>query len=164
MLEDLWLVHNAFPHESDDLVIDCHALVLEVLQLHLGLVLELTLLVQDVHCVLVCELVVVLSEHVTLVDVYPTPELVSVRTHLGELEVLASSQKMNFVDLLVQRSQVLSVRHPSEACGQPEEGHGELPFPMEGVHERKVPRERHQEVVHDVRVLEVENTVLDVLT
>ena len=70
---------------------------------------------------------------------------------------------MELMDLLVELHHIHHVGHPSEGCGSVEERHSKLPFPVEGIDEHDVPGEGHQEVVHDVRVFQVNNVVPNVV-
>ena len=70
---------------------------------------------------------------------------------------------MKLVDLLVELHHIHDMGHPSKCCSRVEEGHGKLPFPVEGVDKHDVPREGHQEVVHDVRVFQINNVVPNVV-
>lgn len=54
--------------------------------------------------------------------------------------------------------------HPSERIGQVENRANDLPLPHEGIDEVDVPSNRHEAIVHAVRVLEVNLAVPNVLS
>ena len=96
------LVHRTLLHKVNDLVLDCDGVVHVVVELHLDLVLELTILFKELLIIdWVREVLVILGEqtHLTIVD----PGVVFI-THwvLGpHTAVLATSQQVQLVQLLV---------------------------------------------------------------
>jgi len=77
--------------------------------------------------------------------------------------ILASSEEEDLVDLLIQMLPVQGVGDPSQGIGQVKDGGGQLPAPVEGVDEEKVPRERNQGIIHAVRIFQVDCAMLDVV-
>ena len=92
-LEDLWLVNCALFHKVNDLVLDRDGVVHIVVQLHLQLVLELSVLLQEVFVIDgICEVFVVLGQQVHLAVVGPGVEAITHGVLRPNAHVLASSQ------------------------------------------------------------------------
>ena len=70
---------------------------------------------------------------------------------------------MELVNLLVELHHIHNMGHPGKGRGRVEKGHGKLPFPVEGVDKHDVPREGHQEIVHDVWVFQINDVVPNVV-
>jgi hypothetical protein len=157
-------VNGAFLHKADDLVLHGDGVVDVVVKLHLELVLQLSVLLQEF---LVfdgfSEVMVILSEEVDLAVGSPRVEAVTHWVLRPNADVLAATEEEKSVDFLVETLPVKDVRQPGETVGHVEEGQGNLPRPEEGVDEEHIPREGHQTVVHAVGVLEVDDGVFDVV-
>jgi len=157
-------VNGAFLHEVYNLVLDGDGVVDVVVKLHLKLVLQLSVLLQEVLVVDgIREVLVILGEEVHLAVVGPRVEAVTHWVLRPNAHVLAATEEEKSVDLLVEALPVEDVGHPGQTVGHVEEGQGDLPGPEEGVDEEHVPRKGHQTVVHAVGVLEVNDGVLDVV-
>ena len=92
-LKDLWLVHNALLHEVHNLVLHQLLMVHIVVQLHLQLILKLTILLQEVFFFhWVCELLVVFSQQVHLAVVCPGVVPVAHWVHCPNSDILATSE------------------------------------------------------------------------
>lgn len=98
-----------------------------------------------------------------LVDAGPRVESVAHRVLSPQTEIFSTSEEVDFVELLVQVLPVECVGHPGEAIGHIEESESKLPAHTERVAEENVPGEGNQTVVHDVRVLEIDGRVFDVI-
>ena len=90
--EDLGLVHRAFLHERDDLVLHSDGMVDIVIELNLHLILQLTVLLEEVFVIdRVREVFVVFREQVDLTVVGPRVEAISHWVLCPNAHVLASS-------------------------------------------------------------------------
>lgn len=162
--KDLRLVHSAFLHEVDHLVLHSHRVVHVVVQLHLQLVFQLAVLFKEVFVINgVSEVLIILRQQVNLAVIGPRVVTITHWVLRPNADVLASAEEQESVDFLVEALPVHCMGQPGERVGHVEEGQSDLPAPEEGVHEEDVPAERHQAVVHDVRVLQVDGRVLDVV-
>ena len=163
-LEDLGLMHSTFLHKVDNLVLHHYCVIHVVIELNLHLVLELSLFVQELFVLdWLREVFVVLCEQVELADVCPRVESITHGVLSPYPHVLATSEQVQLVDLLLEVLPVEHVGHPGEAAREVEEDLGELPGPAEGIDEEDVECEGDEGVVHNVGVLEVNSAVLDVV-
>ena len=90
--EDLGFVHRAFLHERDDLVLHGDGMVDIVIELNLHLILQLTVLLEEVFVIdRVREVFVVFREQVHLAVVGPGVESITHRVLCPNAHVLASS-------------------------------------------------------------------------
>ena len=90
--EDFGLVHRAFLHERDDLVLHSDGMVDIVIELHLHLILQLSVLLEEVLVIdRVREVYVIFREQVHLTVVGPGVESVSHGVLCPNAHVLASS-------------------------------------------------------------------------
>lgn len=138
-LEHFWLVNRAFLHKVHDFILLGYCVINIVVYLNLNLILELAGFVQEVLIIDgVGEIFTVFGQEVELADMGPRIEPVSHWVHGPESDILASSQEVHFVDLLVQMLPVEGLRQPGETASEIQEREGDLPFPHEGVHKENV--------------------------
>ena len=163
-VEDLRLVDGALLHEVDDLVLNHHRVVHIVVQLHLHFILQLTRLVQELLVLhWFGEILVILSKEVKLADVCPRVESVTEGVLRPYAYVLAATEEVELVDLLLQVLPVENVGQPREGIAQVEDHARQLPRPPKGVNEEDVVGKRDEGVIHAIRVLQVHCAVLDVI-
>lgn len=111
-----WLMHGALLHEVNDLILHIDRLIDIVVQLHLQLVLQLSILLQEVFVVdWVGEILVVFSEQVEFAVVRPGVPFVSHGILRPNSHIFATSEQKKLVDLLVKVFPVEDVREPGEA-------------------------------------------------
>ena len=158
------LMHGALLHEVNDLILHIDRLIDVVVQLHLQLVLQLSILLQkDFVIDRVREILVIFSQEMEFAVVGPGVPLVPHGVLRPNAHIFAPSEQKKLVDLLVEVFPVEDVGEPGEAVRAVEEGKSDVPVPHEGVHKEDVPTEGHEAVVHAVGVLEVDRRVLDVV-
>ena len=158
------LVYSSLFHEIDDLILHSDRMVDIIVKLHLHLILQLAVFLEEVLIVhRIGKVLIVLRQQVNLAIVRPAVEAVAHRVLRPNAHVLAAAQEQEPVDFLVEALPVEDVGHPGERVGQVEEWQRDLPRPEEGVHEEDVPAEGHEAVVHDVGVLEIDGRMLDVV-
>ena len=99
-LEHFWLMDCTFFHELNDLILLADVLIDVVIQLHLGLVLQLTSLGQEIFFLnWVSKVLAIFSHEVELTDVCPIVISISHWVHCPNSYVFSSSKKehsMNF--------------------------------------------------------------------
>ena len=162
--KDFGLVNGSLFHEVDDLILHSDRMVDIVVKLHLDLILQLSVFLEEVLLVdRVGKVLIILRQQVNLTIVRPAVEAVAHWVLRPNSHVLAAAQEQEPVDFLVEALPVEDVGHPGERVGQVEERQCDLPRPEEGVHEEDVPAEGHEAVVHDVGILEVHRRMLDVV-
>lgn len=162
--ENLWLVDLTFLHEVDDFILDHNSVIDEVLDLNLELVLKLSLLGHDLLVFSwLCEVLIVLGKEMHFTDVSPRVPSIPHRVLGPESDILASSQKVDLVNLLLKMLPVESMRKPCKGINSIEETSGELPAPHERVDEEHIPGQGNECIVHHIWVLEVNSAVLDVV-
>lgn len=164
LFEQLGLVHRAFFHEGNNLILLHNCVFAIVVQLNLHFVLQLPGFRQKrLGIDIFDELLVILGNEVRLANVGPGVVFVAHWVLGPDPHVLASSEEEEFVDFAVEGFPVHNVGHPGGAARTPEESAEHHPVPAEGVHEVPVDGEGDERIVHNVRVFEVDDRVLDVI-
>ncbi len=89
-----------------------------VIQLHLYLILQLSILIHELLLInILHEVLIVLRNQVRLTDVCPRIESVSHGVLCPQSQVLASSEQEDFMDLLIKMLPVEGMRDPEEGIG-----------------------------------------------
>lgn len=135
-LENLRLVHCAFLHKVDDLVLVVDRVIDIVVQLSHHLVLQLAGLG---HEVLVFrhegKVFTIFGQQIELGDMCPREVEIAHGVHRPDADVLTTSQQVHLVDFTIERLPVLSQRHPGKAVRSVEDREGHLPLPHEWIDE-----------------------------
>ena len=164
-LENLRLVHCAFLHKVDDLVLVVDRVIHIVVELSHHLVLQLAGLG---HEVLVFrhegEVFTIFSQQIELGNMCPREVAIAHGVHRPNSDVLTTTKQVHLVNFAIKRLPVLSQRHPGEAVRSVEDRERHLPFPHERINEEQVPTQRHRQHVGAIRVLQVDLRVLDIIT
>ena len=135
-----------------------------VIKLHLQLVFQLTVLLQELFVVDgVCEVLVILRQQVHLAVADPGVELVAHGVLSPDAAVLTTLQQEKTVNFFVQVLPVEHMGNPADTVSNVEETKSELPRPVEWIDEKDVPTERHSSVQENIWVLEVDSGVLDIV-
>ena len=162
--EDFGLMDGALFHEVDDLILHSDRMVNIIVKLHLHLVLQLSVFLEEVLIInRVRKVLIILRQQVDLAVVRPAVEAIAHRVLCPNAHVLAASQEQEPVDFLVKALPVEHVGHPGERICHVEEGQSDLPGPEERIDEEDVPGEGHQAVIHDVWVLKIDCRMLDIV-
>jgi hypothetical protein len=128
LLENLWLMHSTLLHEVYDFILYHYGMVNVVVELYLNLILELPCLVEELFVLdWLSKVFVVLSQQVELADVCPGVEAIAHGILCPDSYVLASPEKVKFVDFLLEMLPVEDMRHPEEGVRKVEDGCSELP-------------------------------------
>lgn len=129
-LEDLRLIYCALLHEVYDLVLNNNCMIHVVIKLNLQLVLQLADLIKELllfHWLR--EIFIVFGQEVHFTDVSPRVESITHWVASIYSHVLATSEKVQFVNLPLEMFPVEYVRHPEENVCEIEDALSELPRP-----------------------------------